>query len=311
MIVAAGRGERLRPLTALRAKPALPVRGLPLVAYQLALLAHHGVTEVVINTHHLPRTLEEAARRHAPAGVSVHFSREPELLGTGGGIRRVAGFLRESDPSLVLGGDMILDVDLSALVARHRERGDAATLLARDDRRAESFGTLGVDAQGCLRRIGRRFDLGGETTRGVYIWANVFASRCFDSLPERQVFSHLDDWLAPCLAAGARDIRAEVAGPERCAWTPVGTPREYLEANLQPRSLSYLDADAEAERLGTRFHGDLVLGAGAVLGPRASLDRAVVWEGEQVPAGLVAGDGVFAGGSFHPCDPASGGADAS
>ncbi len=303
MIVAAGRGERIRPLSALRAKPALPVRGLPLVAYQLELLAHHGVDEVMINLHHLPDTLEHAAREHCPAGVRLHFSREAELLGTGGGIRRVAGFLRESDPCLLVGGDMILDADLGALLAAHRERRDAFTLLLADDPRSASFGTIGVDAEGRVRRIGSRFEFGAESARGVYVWANVVASRAFDALPDQDAFSHLDAWLAPMLAAGADDVRAEIARPGELLWVPVGTPAEYLAANLKPRALRYLDADARARERGARFGEQLVIGAGATLGAGASLERAVVWDGETVPAGLEASDGVFAGGAFHAVPP--------
>jgi mannose-1-phosphate guanylyltransferase len=305
MIVAAGRGTRLRPLTELRPKPALPVRGLPLVAYHLALLARHGVTEVVINVHHLPELLMEAARRWCPPGIDLRFSFEPELLDTGGAIRAVAGFLRESDPCLLLGGDMLIDVDLGGLIERHRARGDAVTLLLRDDPRAESFGSIGADARGCVRRIGRRFDLGGETQAGVYTWVNVVSAHAFDGLPERRIFGHLDDWIAPRLASGKRDVRAELAGGASCLWEPVGTPSEYLSVNLQPLRLSYLDAEALAIREGVRFGPQLVLGAGATLGAGASLQRAVVWDGELVPPGLQVRDGVFAGGRFHPCASAA------
>jgi len=301
MIVAAGRGTRLRPLTDLRPKPALPVRGLPLVAYHLALLARHAVTEVVINVHHLPEQLMEAARRWCPPEIDLRFSFEPELLDTGGAIRAVADFLRESDPCLLLGGDMLLDVDLGALVARHRARGDAVTILLRDDPRAESFGSIGTDTEGRVRRIGRRFDLGGTTRAGVYTWVNVVSTRALETLPEQRVFGHLDHWIAPRLASGARDVIAELATPDACLWEPVGTPSEYLEVNLRPRRLSYLDAESVASRAGARFAPGLVLGAGATLGAGASLQRAVVWDGEFVPPGLQARDGVFAGGSFHPC----------
>ena len=303
MIVAAGRGTRLRPLTDLRPKPALPVRGLPLVAYQLALLAQHGVGEVVINVHHLPEQLMQAARRWCPPGMRLRFSLEPELLDTGGAIRAVADFLRESDPCLLIGGDMLLDFDLGALVERHCARRAAVTLLLRDDPRADSFGSIGIDAQGCVRRIGSRFDLGGATRAGVYTWVNVVSAGALDSLPERKIFGHLDHWIAPRLAAGARDVHAELASPAACLWEPVGTPSEYLEANLRPLRLSYLDAEAVARRAGTRFEPGLVLGAGATLGAGASLRRAVVWDGEIVPPGLQAQDGVFAGGSFHACAP--------
>jgi len=95
-----------------------------------------------------------------------------------------------------------------------------------------------------------------------------------------------------------------VAAPETCVWEPVGTPAEYLAANLHPASRSCFDPDALALREGTRFEPDLVIGAGARLAAGASLERAVVWDGEHVSADVRASDGVFAGGIFHPCsDP--------
>lgn len=302
MIMAAGRGTRLRPLSELCPKAAMPVRGIPLIAYNLVLLARSGVSEVAINLHPLPDVLREAAHRYCPPGVDLHFSEEETLLDTGGGIRRVASFLRESDPCLVLGGDMILDADLPALVALHRDRGDAVTLLLLDgDPRAAEFGTIGADAEGCVRRIGSRFDLGSETTAGIYTWVNVIAARALDGLPEREIFGHLDDWIAPALAAGARDVRVEMTRGGQSVWEPVGTPSQYLAVNLRPPRISYLDADRLARSEGTRFEGDLVLGAGATLEAGASLSRSVVWPGERVGAGLRASDGVFAGGAFHPC----------
>jgi NDP-sugar pyrophosphorylase family protein len=299
MIVAAGLGTRLRPLTHHRPKPALPVRGLPLVAYTLALLHSHGIREVVINVHHLPDLLEEAARRHCPPGVSLRFSREERLLDTGGGIRRVAAFLRESDPCLLIGGDMLLDVDVSALVAAHREREAAVTLLLRDDPRTASFGSIGVDASGAVRRIASLLDLSGETRAGVYAWANVVSARAFDAMPDREVFGLFTDWIAPMLRAGARDVRGEFIP---CRWEPVGTLPEYLAANLDPPRLRYLDPDPIARAAGVRFENDCVIGAGATLGAGASLRRAVVWDGEHVPAGLRARNGVFAAGAFHPAE---------
>jgi len=304
MILAAGLGTRMRPLSELRPKPAMPVRGLPLVAYSLALLARHGVREVAINLHHLPERVEAAAQRHRPAGMELRFSRESRLLGTGGGIRALAGWLRESDPCLILGGDMLLDADLGALLRRHRERGDAVTVLLRRDARGATFGRIGVDAEGRVRRIGSRFDLGGETDAGVYTHATLLSARALDSLPRERVFGHLDGWIMPRLAAGAGDIRGEVVGLDASVWEPVGTPGEYLRTNLHPPKLSYLDADALARSLGTRIEEGLVIGAGASLGAGARLERAVVWDGEAVPAGFRGCDGVFAGGSFHPCGEA-------
>jgi NDP-sugar pyrophosphorylase family protein len=276
------------------------------VAYPLAELAAIGVTEVIINTHHLPGVLQAAAERHCPPGLRLSFSYEPHLLGTGGGIRRASSFLRESDPCLILGGDMLLDSDLAGLVRLHEEQKRAATLLLRDDPRGRSFGTIGVDARGRVRRVGRRFDLGGEVQAGVYCWANVVAARAFDWLPDREEFSHLDDWLLPAVAAGREDICGVVQSMHDCVWEPVGTPEEYLDVNLSPPRLSYLDPDAVASRLGTRFTSTLVIGARAQIEEGALLERAVVWEDEVVPAGFRGSDGVFAAGSFYPCGRESG-----
>lgn len=299
MIVAAGLGTRLQPLTDWLPKPAVPVRGLPLIAHPLALLARHGVSEVVINTHHLPERLEAAARDHCPPGLELRFSHETELLDTGGGIRRVAGFLAESDPCLILGGDMLLDTDLGALVREHRAAERGVTLLLREDPRSDRFGSVGVDAEGVVCRIGSRHHFCDadhiEARSGIYVWANVVSARTLTSLPDREVFSHFDGWLAPRLAAGARDVFGAF---QPCMWEPVGTLSEYLTANFEAHAPSYLDADAKARKRGVRLEPGCVLGAGATLGPGARLERVVVWDGERVPAGFQGRNGVFAGGRF-------------
>ena len=285
MILGAGLGTRLRPLTGLRPKPALPVRGLPVIAYQLAFLAHHGIREVAINTHHLPERLRESAERHCPAGMTLHFSHEPELLDTGGGMRNLADFLRGSATSLVLAGDMLIDADLGALLAAHREQHDAVTVLLREDPRSATFGSIGIDADGRVRRIADRFDLGGEARAGLYAHATVVSARALDTLPPERVFGHLDGWLVPRLAAGARDVGGFLPPAGTGVWEPVGTLAEYLAVNLSPLELSYLDGDAAARRCGVALEGTLVIGAGARLGRGVKLERAVVWDGETVPDG--------------------------
>jgi NDP-sugar pyrophosphorylase family protein len=322
MILAAGRGTRLAPFTDWRPKPALPVRGLPVIAYLMELLAHQGVDEVIVNLHHLSERMRETTLRHRPPGLEVQFSEEPSLLGTGGALRKARSFLRESDPALVLAGDMILETDLSELVRRHRERRDLATLLLRRDDRAAQFGTIGIDGDGAVRRIGRGghegeestpsgLDLGGETRAGVFVGVRCFAARAFDALPERDAFEDLRDWLIPRLRAGETGIRAELmddtAGVQstgvHSVWEPVGTPAEYLAANLDPVRLSFLDPDARAQAAGTRFGRDWIVGAGADVDASTTLERVVVWDGEKVPSGSHLCGGVFAGGHFHPCPP--------
>jgi len=304
MILAAGLGTRMGGLSQLRPKPALPLRGVPAIAHLLDLLVAHGVTEVIINLFHGADTMRRVAESSCPSGLRLHFSEEPRLLGTGGGIRRAAHFLRESATSLVLAGDMWLDVDLGAFAERHRSGGNAATLLLRRDSRARRFGSIGIDAEGGVRRIADSLDMGGETQSGLFVGVRAFAPAFFDALPERDdAFEDLRDVLAPRLRAGRRDVAGLLLDAAVCRWEPIGTPREYVDANLTPpaplpasaRKLRPQAADFDAQHA-------VVLGRDARLGRGVHLERAVVWEDEQVPAGFRGCDGVFAGGRWHRAD---------
>ena len=101
-------------------------------------------------------------------------------------------------------------------------------------------------------------------------------------------------------------MRAELWSSREFAWEPVGTPREYLDANLRPPRLRHLDADALARAHGVRFERECVIGSGAAIEPGASLRRVVIWDGERVPADARGANGVFAGGAFHSCEDAGG-----
>ena len=115
MILAAGRGERLRPLTDVTPKPMLIVRGRPLLAHQLDWLTTAGITEVVINLHHLGEQIEDCFADGTANGVSIHYSREAELLETGGGIVKALPLLGK-EPFLLINGDIFTDFPLTDLV---------------------------------------------------------------------------------------------------------------------------------------------------------------------------------------------------
>lgn len=301
MILAAGLGLRMRPLSELCAKPALPVRGTPVIAYLLELLKSHGVREVMVNLHHRKDSVRQAVRDFQPSGIEVSFSDEPEPLGTGGGIRRARDFLMQSDPCVVLAGDMLLDLDLAGLVSRHRRRGDLATLVLREDSRVDRFGSIGISKGGAVRRIAESFDLGGEHAAGVFTSVRVLSKAALETLPERECFEDLRDWLVPMLKDNTDGITGELLAPDRCSWEPVGTPEEYLAANFRSPTLSFIDSDARARERGVKLEQALVVGARARLGKGTKLTRCVVWDGETVPDGTVARDGVFAQGRFISC----------
>ena len=152
MILAAGFGSRLRPLTDRTPKPLITVGGHPLIAYPLALLRAAGIREVVINLHHLGAQIRAALGDGSTYGVAITYSEEDPILDTGGAVRRVQPFLG-GDRFVVLNSDTIADLDLQALLAAHHAAGALATMVLRPDREAARFGLIEVDAENRIRRF--------------------------------------------------------------------------------------------------------------------------------------------------------------
>lgn len=152
MILAAGLGLRLRPLTDTRPKPLLPIAGRSLLVWNLRLLQRHGITDVVINLHHLGDQIVQAIGDGARWDLRVAYSHEPAVQGTGGGIRQAALFLKDG-PFLVLNGDTLSECDLTALISTHRARGALATLAVREDPDVTQWGALTLDVQSRILQI--------------------------------------------------------------------------------------------------------------------------------------------------------------
>lgn len=144
MILAAGLGMRLRPLTDTTPKPLLPIAGRPILVWNLLLLKHHGITDVIVNLHHLGEQIVQAIGDGSRLGLRVAYSHEPEILGTGGGIRQAGPFLKDG-PFLVLNGDTLSSCDLTGLIAAHRAGKAPATLALREDPAAAAWGPVTVD----------------------------------------------------------------------------------------------------------------------------------------------------------------------
>jgi mannose-1-phosphate guanylyltransferase len=157
MVLCAGFGTRLRPLTDKVPKPLIPLCGVPLLRYNFALLKNAGVQEIVVNTHHLGKEMEEGATALAKdLGLALHVSREEKhILGTGGGVRRAQALLG-SGTFFLLNGDMIFDVDLPAALAAHRKAGALATMVLAPYPRGATYAAVEVDAAENIRRIAGR-----------------------------------------------------------------------------------------------------------------------------------------------------------
>jgi mannose-1-phosphate guanylyltransferase len=296
MVLAAGLGTRMRPLTLLRAKPALPVMNRPLLHWTLDLLARNGVTEVMVNTHHLPATVKEAVGDGRAFGLRATYSHEPTILGTGGGPRKVRAFFGDA-PFILVNGDMVFDFDLRGLVRRHEARGARATLALRpnpDPRRYSAIRTT---------KDGRVTSLAGlpRPTRGtasLFTGVHVLDPALLDRLgpgPSDTV----RDLYAPLVAEGELVLGVRVRG----RWFDIGSPSLYLASQ---RAL--LAAGFGGARGGVLVHPDAkvargarvtrsVVGPGCVIEPGARVTGSVLWDGVRVGARSTVRDSILATGT--------------
>jgi mannose-1-phosphate guanylyltransferase len=228
-VLCAGLGTRLRPLTNRVPKPAVPVCGVPLVRWSLGLLAGAGVRRAIVNLHHLPDAMAAAAEEAARAlGMSLTVSREPVIAGTGGALREARPHLDGSDAILLVNGDVLFDVNLSAALAAHRASGALATMLLLPMPAGASYAAVETDAGGAVRRIAARFGPGGE---GLSPWhfsgVHVLSPELLDRVPaqpfEADVNRHV---YPPLMASGA--VRGHVVDGY---WNDLGTPARYLAAS--------------------------------------------------------------------------------
>ena len=228
MILAAGLGTRLRPLTETTPKPLLPVGGTPLIVWNLLLLRAGGIREVIINLHYLGSMIEAALGDGSRWDMQIAYSYEPELLGTGGGLKKAEEFF-EGESFLVMNGDTLINVDLPALQEFHRSQAGVATLVLRDDPHAEQWGAVESDAQDRILRInGRGRDLFALPTVAhtrMFAGVHILHPSLLDGAPTGTPFSIIDSY-TNALAGGSRLLGFVYAG----YWSDVGTVERYAQA---------------------------------------------------------------------------------
>src|SRR5215472_774208 len=144
LVLAAGYGERLRPITDTIPKPLVEIGGRPLIHYPLLLLRHTGIRDVAVNVHHLADKIEAVLGDGRSLGLAITYSPEPVLLGTGGSLVALRDYFG-GEPFLILNGDTILDLDLPAMIAMHRERGALVTMALRETCSPEAYSRIEID----------------------------------------------------------------------------------------------------------------------------------------------------------------------
>ena len=309
VILAGGEGTRLRPLTLTTPKPVVPVVDRPFLRHQLDLLATAGVTEIVFSVAYRPERIQSVFGDGAALGRKIRYAMEETPLGTGGAVKNAEAEL--DGTTIVFNGDILTDVDLPAVVRRHREAGASATLVLTPVPNPAAYGLVELDESGRVRRFIEKPDPSQITTDTINAGIYVLEKETLSLMPPG-VSHSIERAFFPALLARGDHVAAYV---HRGYWIDIGTPEKYLQVHrdilrgrfpveLRGRAAAggWIEGEAEIDP-GATLEGPFYIGhgcrvaAGARVGPDAVLvgdvrvdegatvRGSVLWRGAQVGAG--------------------------
>jgi NDP-sugar pyrophosphorylase family protein len=265
VVLTAGLGTRLRPLTDLLAKPALPVAGQPLIARILHSLASQGVTDAVLNLSHLPETVAAEAGDGSQYGMRVRYSWEQPVLGSAGGPRHALPLI-DAPRFLIVNGDTLTDVPIRDVIDTHIASGAAVTMALVPHPAPGRYGGVRVSEAGVIEAFSPRTDISNGPL-WHFIGVQVVEARVFSDLPDNTPAESVGGIYRALVARGA-----VAAHRSTSTFRDIGRPEDYLETAFAVARDEGATAPAIVER-------------GARVDPEAALDRVIVWNDSVIEAG--------------------------
>ncbi len=286
LVLTAGLATRLRPLSLVRAKAALPVAGEPLIRRILSWLAAGGVTDAVLNLHHLPHTLAACVGDGADVGLAVRYSWEVPVLGSAGGPRRALPLLRNPVTGagatfLIVNGDTLTDLDVRGVVTHHRQSGALVTMAVVPNREPEKYGGVVAGADGAVTGfVGR----GSKTPSFHYFGVQAVEAEAFASVPAGVPYESVGALYPALIAARPGAVRLFETDAD---YLDIGTPSDYLSSSLT---------------IGEREGRGLLAGQRTRVDPTARIERSVLWDDVVVEEGVLLRECIVTDGARVPAD---------
>jgi NDP-sugar pyrophosphorylase family protein len=307
IILSAGYGTRLWPLTEDRTKPAIPILGKPLVGYVAEYIASYGFDDIVVNLHHRPESVRAALGDGSRFGVKLHYVEEPVILGTSGALDNTRAFFSD-ETFLAINGKIITDIDLQAALETHREMKALATLVLLQNTKRERFSVVDIDRRS-VTGFGGMPDNRCRTPL-MFTGIQILEPRIFDYIP-RGVFSHSTTDVYPQAIANGETIAAHVGSG---TWRELSTLQRYVDISvemLKEREERYI-AGKNCVVSSTAQVTDSVLWDNVTVGDEARVHHSVLGdhvrlsEGEEIENAVVVRRELIEGKTRPEKAPASG-----
>lgn len=303
MIMAAGVGSRLMPMTISVPKPMIPMANRPLMENIIDVLIRHDFTDVIANLHYHGDIIKDYFGDGRGWGLSMRYSPEDELMGTAGGVKKCQDFLDET--FVVISGDALTDIDLTYLMTEHRRLGALATIALKQVDEVEQFGVVITDANGRIERFQEKPKAKEALSRTANTGIYIFEPEIFELIPDKQ-FYDFGKQLFPLLV----QQKAPFYGVEiNNYWCDIGNINTYRQANADILSgkvkvkykgeIEHIDEQTalligEDTLIGrdVSIRGQVVIGPGCRVADGVSLENSVIWNDTLIEEGAVIKDAV-------------------
>ena len=284
MILAAGFGTRLRPLTETKPKALMPVANKPILGRNIEYLISHGIAEIIVNAHHHHQQIVDYLKEKSSFGLNIEVKVEPEILGTGGGIKDTEDFW-DKEPFLVINSDILTDINLAAVYQVHQTSGALVTLVLHD---CEPFNQVQVDDQWNITDIAKGNMPGRLAFTGIHVINPEFLSH----IP-KGIFSDIIECYRQLIRAG-KPVRACLV--QGHYWRDIGSIQSYLDANREVAGNSFVIGPGCSLDSSVKLMDWGVIGEDSHLGRNVEVQRSVLWERVTVEEGIKVMDTVVTSG---------------
>jgi NDP-sugar pyrophosphorylase family protein len=316
LILAGGKGTRLRPLTVYTPKPIVPICNRPFLLYQIDTLRRAGITDITLSLSYQPQKIEQQLGDGSEFGVHLRYMTEPQPMGTAGAYKYAEGLIRE--PTVVFNGDILTDLDLKAVIREHDERKATATIVLTPVENPSAYGLVETESDGRVLRFLEKPKAEEITVNTINAGTYVLNPNVLDYIPDGENHS-FEYGLFPTLLERGENFYAHI--PQRTYWMDIGTPERYLQVHddllnnrvarihIKKRQGDF-DAATIAEIDDISIIGDdctikpgakivnSVLGQGCFVEEKAQVTDSVVWPHTRIGTGAVV-QGAIVGRGCH------------
>jgi NDP-sugar pyrophosphorylase family protein len=314
LILAGGKGTRLRPLTVYTPKPIVPICNRPFLLFQIDTLRRAGITDITLSLSYQPQKIEQQLGDGSDFGVNLKYTVETQPKGTAGAYKYAEDLIRE--PTVVFNGDILTDLDLKAVIREHSERKATATIVLTPVANPSAYGLVETEPDGRVRRFLEKPKPDEITVNTINAGTYILEPRVLDLIPAGENHS-FEYGLFPTLLERGEAFFAHI--PQRTYWMDIGTPARYLQAHhdlladrvgrihIKNRRGNFdLATVAEIDELS--MVGDdctikpgaqiinSVLGAGCFIEEKARVENSVVWAHTRIGAGAHVSNAVIGRG---------------